>query len=866
MGISLKNFSLKAEEALLHAQQEATQRKHSKVEPEHLLHALLVQEDGVVEPYLHKIQAHPTGILQELEDYLQSLPKTTARGEESYVSRTLHGVILQAERAALLDSENYVLPEHLLLGLVAYRSSKSAEILFSQHVTPEALKQQFANTAQKEQNIMRPPAAKVRPFEDYCVDLLQLAQENQLDPVIGRDQEVRRLIQILARRIKNNPVLIGEPGVGKTAIVEGLAHRILAKDVPDSLKQKRLLSLDVGAIVAGATYRGEFEARFKSLLQATESASGEIILFIDELHTLMGAGKSEGSLDAANLLKPALARGKLHCIGATTIDEFKKYIEKDAALARRFQQIFIKEPDVPSTLAILRGLKDHYELHHGVKIKDSALIAAAELSARYVTERFLPDKAIDLMDEAASSLRIQMDSLPTEVDQLDRQIMQLEIEWTALNREDDPASQERIQQIRHKLADLKQQSHQLKELWQEEREQIQQRLALKETMERTKNAEKEAQRQGDLELAAQLRYETLDALEKKLRLSHQQQKQAAGRLLLKEEVGEEDIATIVSQWTGIPVTKMLAEEKRKLLELEQHLAQHVVGQTEALTRVASAIRRARAGIQDPNRPIGSFIFLGSSGVGKTELAHVLAQLLFNDKKSLIRFDMSEYMEKHSATRLIGAPPGYVGFEEGGELTEAIRRRPYAVVLLDEIEKAHPDVFNLFLQILDDGHLSDSRGRSIDFKNTLIIMTTNLGQDVIRQLEDQSEEFDLMDIAQKELLAHFRPEFLNRIDEVIVFRNLSLAHIRKICMLQFQALQARLAVHQIQLELSETAQMYLAKQGHDPRFGARPLKRTLQREVQDVIAHHLLEGHLKPGSTLKIDFQGRKLTFETVAAA
>lgn len=861
MGISLKNFSLKAEETLRQAQQYALALKHAKVEAEHLLYCLLVQEDGVAEPYLRKVNANPQVIREELENYLADCPKVNVQAEDAYISRSLHTVILRAEREALLASDNYVLPEHLLLGVVFHKEGQAAEILRTHRVTAEALQQQLSQTTQKEQAVLRTPKT-IRPFQEYCVDILQMAQEYKLDPVIGRDHEVRRLIQILSRRIKNNPVLIGEPGVGKTAIVEGLASRIVSKDVPDSLKKKRLLSLDVGALVAGATYRGEFEARFKNLLQEIENSSGEIILFIDELHTLMAAGKSEGSLDAANLIKPALARGKLHCIGATTIDEFKKYVEKDAALVRRFQQIFIKEPDVASTIAILRGLKDRYELHHGVKIKDSALIAAVQLSTRYVTERFLPDKAIDLIDEAASSLRIQMDSLPTEVDQLDRKIMQLEIELTALNREEDRASQKRIQPIRHELSDLKHHSHHLKQLWQEERKQIRERLALKETMEQTKNAEKEAQRQGDLELAARLRYETIDELEKKLRRANQQ-KQGGKNLLLKEEVGEEDIATLVSQWTGIPVTKMLEEEKRKLVKLEQHLGKHIIGQNEALNRVASAIRRARAGIQDPNRPIGSFIFLGSSGVGKTELAHALAQFLFDDKKSIIRFDMSEYMEKHSATRLIGAPPGYVGFEEGGELTEAIRRRPYAVLLLDEIEKAHPDVFNLFLQILDEGHLSDSRGRTIDFKNTLIILTTNLGQDAIKRSAEKRQDYDLMQSAHKELLAHFRPEFLNRIDEVIVFRNLSLAHIRQICMLQIQELQERLDLHQIKLELTETAQMYLAKQGHDPDFGARPLKRTLQREIQDVIANHLLDGSLKAGAILKIDLQGGNLTFQTV---
>ncbi len=861
MGISLKKFSLKAEEALVNAQQYAKELKHQKVEPEHLLHSLLVQEDGIAEPYLRKGGSDPQVVKQEIQTHLDHSPKNEHALEQAYISRMLHTVILRAEREALLRSEEYVSPEHLLLGIVFHQEGITHEILSRHGITSEILDQQFSETVQKEQVAIQNPNT-VHPFKAYCVDLLQLAKDHQLDPVIGRDEEVRRVIQILSRRIKNNPVLIGEPGVGKTAIVEGLANRIISGDVPDSLKSKRLLVVDVGSIIAGATYRGEFEARLKSLLKEIENTSGEIILFIDELHTLMGAGKSEGSLDAANILKPALARGKLHCIGATTIDEFRKYVEKDAALARRFQQILVKEPDVESTIAILRGLKARYELHHGVKIKDSALIAATKLSVRYVTERFLPDKAIDLIDEAASGLRIQMDSLPTEVDQLERKIMQLEIEATALNREEDPSSQQRLSKIQQELLSLKSESERLKQLWQAERKQIRQRLALKETVETTKNAEREAQRKGDLELAARLHYETLDELEQQLRLSNQNQDAQEENRLLKEEVDEEDIATIVSQWTNIPVAKMLEEEKRKLVKLEQHLSQHVIGQNEALTSVANAIRRARAGIQDPDRPIGSFIFLGSSGVGKTELAHVLAQFLFDDKKSIIRFDMSEYMEKHSATRLIGAPPGYVGFEEGGELTEAIRRRPYAVLLFDEIEKAHPDVFNLFLQILDDGHLSDSRGRTIDFKNTLIIMTTNLGQDTIKKAEKNKQEGQLSQIAQQELLQHFRPEFLNRVDDVIVFRNLSLAHIRQICMLQIQELQQRLATQQIKLHLSDTAQMYLAKKGYDPVFGARPLRRTIQREIQDVIANQLLEGSLKPGHTLTIDIQQGNLVFSS----
>ncbi len=861
MGISLKNFSLKAEEALIYAQQYAKEHQHEKVEPEHLLYSLLIQEDGITEPYLQKTGASPVLVQEAIQAHLESVHSAKHTLEQVYISRNLHTVILRAEREALLQSEDFVNPEHLLLGIILHKEGAAHAILTSHGVSAEALQQQFSRTAQKEQAIVRgAPPSVTHPFQAYCVDILQFARDNKLDPVIGRDEEVRRVIQILSRRIKNNPVLIGEPGVGKTAIVEGLAHRITSGDVPDPLKDKSLLSLDIGSMVAGATYRGEFEARLKNLLKEIESTSGEIILFIDELHTLIGAGKSEGSLDAANILKPALARGKLHCIGATTIDEFKKHMEKDAALVRRFQQILVKEPDIESTIAMLRGLKDRYELHHQVKIKDSALIAAATLSARYVTERFLPDKAIDLIDEAASVLRIQIDSLPTEVDQLERKIMQLQIEQAALRKEEDSASYKRLQQIQQEIASLKEKSQQMKENWQDERRRMKQLHTLKETVEQTKIAEREAQRKGDLEMAARLRYETLDKLEKQLHSANQQMKFHGEEPLLKEEVDEEDIALIVSQWTGIPIAKMLEEEKRKLVKLEQELSKHIIGQNEALASVANAIRRARAGIQDPNRPIGSFIFLGSSGVGKTELAHVLAQFLFDDKKSIIRFDMSEYMEKHSTSRLIGAPPGYVGFEEGGALTETIRRRPYAVLLFDEIEKAHPDVFNLFLQILDDGNLTDSQGRSIDFKNTLIIMTTNLGHEYIRQAEENRQDTELAQKIQDELLQHFRPEFLNRVDEIVVFRNLSLAHIRQICMLQIEELQKRLKAQQISLHLTDNAQMYLAKKGHDPVFGARPLKRTIQRDIQNVIASKLLDGTLKSGSRLTVDIQQGHLTF------
>ncbi len=859
MGISLKNFSIKAEEALIAAQQHAKQLAHSKIEPEHLLYALLIQEDGLVEPYLRKVGANPTAIREDINQLLLELPKQTEPVEQAYISRNLHAVILQAEQESLLLSEEFVNPQHLLLGIVRHKAGKAQEVLLNYNVTSDSLLQQFAKVTQREQETSSDFSAR-NPLEAYCTDILQLARENHLDPVIGRDEEVRRLIQILCRRMKNNPVLIGEPGVGKTAIVEGLAYRILHGDVPDSLKEKRLLSLDLGALIAGATYRGEFESRLKSLLKAVEAASGEIILFIDEMHMLMGAGKSESNVDAANLLKPALARGVLHCIGATTINEFKKYVEKDAALVRRFQQILVEEPDWDSTVAILRGLKPRYELHHAVKIKDAALLAAVSLAQRYVTERYLPDKAIDLVDEAASTLRIQMDSLPTEVDQLDRKIMHLEIEHTALQKENDPATRNRLKELQHEILGLKERSQHLKQIWEEERAQLKRVHTLKESIEHTKTQEMEAQRQGNFELAARLHYETLDDLEKQLKTANLRLDLNGNSRLLKEEVDEEDIAIVVSQWTGVPVAKMLEEEKRKLAHMEHRLGERVIGQKEALASVSNAIRRARAGIQDPNRPIGSFIFLGGSGVGKTELARVLAEFLFDDEKSLIRFDMSEYMEKHSATRLIGAPPGYVGFEEGGALTEAIRRRPYAVLLFDEIEKAHADVFNLFLQILDEGHLTDSQGRRVDFKNTTIIMTTNLAHQAILNAEETGSFEEVPSKIEKELLQNFRPEFLNRVDEVIIFKSLTLPHLRQICLLQIQTLQQRLNEQNIHFTLTDTAYMYLAKKSHDPAFGARPLKRTIQREIQDVLASKILDGSLPAGSKIAVDIEQGHLVF------
>ncbi|MBF0239374.1 MAG: AAA family ATPase [SAR324 cluster bacterium] len=856
MSISLDHFSPNVQEALLKSQQYAVEHGYSKVFPEHFLYCLLTQTESMASAYLEKLNIPVSETILEIENWTKSRQNLSTPVTQAYISRELHGVILRAEKEASLFSETYTNTEHMLLSLLLQKSGLVYEIFERHHVSYDQFKSLLANLTRQETSALQSQGSEKQVLERYCADMIDLARKNKLDPVIGRDEEVRRVIQILSRRTKNNPILIGEPGVGKTAIVECLANRIVSGDLPETLKGKSLYSLDLGALVAGTNLRGEFENRVKQLLREIEAAAGEIILFIDEIHLLVGAGGSEGHMDAANMLKPALARGQLRCIGATTIKEFKKYVEKDAALVRRFQQINVAEPSVDSTIAILRGLKSRYEVHHGVRIKDSALIAAAILSQRYVTERFLPDKAVDLIDEAASNLRIQIDSMPTEIDQIERKITQFEIERTVLRREDDAASRARLKQLQHQLTDLRDTCQNMKERWQTERTQLREVSELKERIEKTRIEEQEAQRQGDLELAAKLRYETLNDLEHQLRESALFLDRSGRERMLKEEVDEEDIALVVSQWTGIPIVKMLENEKQKLLHMEQRLAEKVVGQSEAINSVAHAIRRTRAGVQDPERPIGSFIFLGSSGIGKTELAYALAEFLFDDHKSLIRFDMSEYMEKHSVTRLIGAPPGYVGFEEGGLLTEAIRQRPYAVLLFDEIEKAHPDVFNLFLQILDNGRLTDSQGRITDFKNTIIILTTNLGHEVIQEHPEQ----DVSMMVRNVLLANFRPEFLNRLDEIIVFKPLALSHIRQICKLQMYKLEQRLMGQRIRLWLSEHAELYLAQKGYDAAFGARPLKRLIQREIQDVLAGKILEGSLSANHLVKIEVDHGKLLF------
>ncbi|HKS96570.1 MAG TPA: ATP-dependent chaperone ClpB, partial [Terriglobia bacterium] len=763
--------------------------------------------------------------------------------------------------------DEFVSTEHLLLALARKSRENAGRILSRLGVTHDAILKALVAVRGTQRVTDQNPEAKYQALERYARDLTDLARRGKLDPVIGRDDEVRRVIQVLSRRTKNNPVLIGEPGVGKTAIVEGIAQRIIAGDVPESLKSKRIIQLDLGALVAGSKYRGEFEDRLKAVLKEIEESSGEIILFIDELHTLVGAGAAEGAIDASNMLKPALARGELRCIGATTLNEYKKHIEKDAALERRFQPVYVGQPSVEDTIAILRGLKERYEVHHGVRIKDSAIVAAAVLSNRYISDRFLPDKAIDLIDEAASSLRIEIDSMPAEIDQIERRITQLEIERQALRKEDDPASRERLGKLEAELAGLREKSDRLKLRWKAEKEAITRIRELKSEIEQAKTDEQRATREGDLNKAAEIRYGKLVALEKELAKANAklEEKQKAGRML-KEEVDEEDIARVVSKWTGIPVSKMLEGEVAKLVKMEDRLRLRVVGQDEALRIVANAVRRSRAGLSDPKRPIGSFLFLGPTGVGKTELARALAEFLFDDERAMLRIDMSEYMEKHAVARLIGAPPGYVGYEEGGQLTEAVRRRPYAVILLDEIEKAHPDVFNILLQILDDGRLTDGKGRTVDFKNTVIIMTSNIASHEIHEamgdggsagLQAGKVSEELRRRIHETLLQHFRPEFINRVDEIVIFNALGKSEIEKIIDLQVANLVKTLAERKIAIELSSKAKELLFREGYDPQFGARPLKRAIQRTIQDPLALKILDGEVKPGDTIEVDADLKK---------
>ncbi|HTY64492.1 MAG TPA: ATP-dependent chaperone ClpB [Acidobacteriota bacterium] len=853
----LEKFTLKVQEALQVAQRRAETLKSAQMEPEHLLEALLWQEDGIVEPLLKKLGVSIDSLRTELDRHFSSQPKVD--GRQLALSPKLDAILQQAEKEADQFKDEYISTEHLLLALAAYDGA--AGVLLRRFGANRDSILKVLASIRGGQRVTDPNAEeKYQALKRYARDLTDLARRGKLDPVIGRDDEIRRVIQVLSRRTKNNPVLIGEPGVGKTAIVEGLAQRIVAGDVPETLKKKQMVALDLGGMLAGAKYRGEFEDRLKAVLREIEESAGAVVLFIDELHTLVGAGAAEGAIDASNMLKPALARGELRCIGATTLNEYKKYIEKDAALERRFQPVYVGEPSVEDTIAILRGLKEKYEVHHGVRITDSAIVAAAVLSHRYIADRFLPDKAVDLVDEAASRLRIEIDSMPVEIDEVERRITQLEIERQALSKETDKASIERLDALNGELAELREKSAGMKLHWQQEREIIGSIQSIKEKIEHVRAQEQNAERLGDLGKAAELRYGTLVQLEKEL--SQQNAgltKLQSSRKFLKEEVDEEDIAEVVAKWTGIPVRKMLEGEVQKLVHMEDRLRERVLGQDAALAAVSNAIRRARAGLQDSKRPMGSFIFLGPTGVGKTELARALAEFLFDDEHAMVRIDMSEYMEKHSVARLIGAPPGYVGYEEGGYLTESVRRRPYAVLLFDEIEKAHPDVFNIMLQVLDDGRLTDGKGRTVDFKNTVIIMTSNIGSQAISASSGDLD--NAMPQLMEALRSTFRPEFLNRIDDVIVFRRLTQDLIKGIVELQLKQLEKILAQKELSLTVAPAAVEALAREGYDPVYGARPLKRLIQKKIQDRLAMLLLNGDVRPGDKIKLDLDKRTGDFK-----
>ncbi len=849
--MQFEKFTLKSQEALQGAQALAGELMHQQIEPEHLLKVLIEQEDGIVPSILKKLGVEVEAVKAELEEALKSYPKVSGGGVQIYLSPTLGQILQNAFSIASNMKDEYVSQEHILLAILDATHTKAAQALQSRGVTKDGILKALTSIRGNQRITDPNPEDKYQALEKYGKDLTALARQGKLDPVIGRDDEIRRVIQVLSRRTKNNPVLIGEPGVGKTAIVEGLAQRIVAGDIPETLRDRRIVALDMGALIAGAKFRGEFEDRLKAVLKEVSEKQGEVILFIDEIHTLVGAGAAQGSMDASNMLKPALARGELHCIGATTIDEYRKYIEKDAALERRFQPVLVEEPSVEDTIAILRGLKEKYEVHHGVRIKDSAIVAAATLSHRYITDRFLPDKAIDLIDEAAAKLRIEIDSLPSEIDEIERKIMQLEIEREALKKESDPASKERLEKIEKELADLREESDALKARWSQEKGIIQKIREIKERIDQLRIDAERYQREGDLNKVAEILYGEIPKLQKELEQEQERLKeiQKDGKSMLKEEVDAEDIAAIISKWTGIPVSKLLEGEREKLIHMEERLGERVVGQHEAIVAVSNAVRRARAGLQDPNRPIGSFIFLGPTGVGKTELARALAEFMFDTEHAMIRIDMSEYMEKHAVARLIGAPPGYVGYEEGGYLTEAVRRRPYSVILFDEIEKAHPDVFNVLLQILDDGRLTDGKGRTVDFKNTIIIMTSNIGSEFIQTVQDHKEMEQKVMEAMK---LHFRPEFLNRVDDIIIFHALTREDLKKIVDIQIKRLKVRLAEHNFDIELTDRVKTWLAEVGYDPNYGARPLKRAIQRYIEDPLALKVLEGAFKEGDKIIVD--------------
>jgi len=865
--LRFEKMTVKAQEALQSAQEVAASHENQQIEPVHLLAALVAQADGVVSPLLARLGIRSEMLSQDLEREMGRLPKVTGYAQQN-MSRALNDVLERAFKEAENFKDEYVSTEHMFLAIAGQDRDPAGQLLKRQGASHEAILQALTGLRGNQRVTSQNPEATYAALEKYARDLTELARRSKLDPVIGRDEEIRRVMQILARRTKNNPVLIGEPGVGKTAIVEGLAQRIISGDVPDVLKTKKLVALDLSALVAGAKFRGEFEERLKAVVKEVSEAEGQIILFIDELHTLVGAGAAEGSMDASNILKPALARGELRAIGATTLNEYKKYIEKDPALERRFQPVMVNEPTVEDTISILRGLKERYEVHHGVRIKDAAILAAATLSHRYISDRFLPDKAIDLIDEAAASLRMQIDSLPEEIDEIERRIMQLEIERQALLKEKDAHSKERRQQIEKELAKLREDSSGRKARWQAEKDAIGKIRKLKEQIEQLRAEEQRYERAGELAKVAEIRYGRIAAAERDLKQAEERftavQK---GTPMLKEEVDEEDIAKLVSKWTGIPVGRLLEGEAQKLVHMEERLRLRVVGQEDALERVANAVRRSRAGLSDTKRPIGSFIFLGPTGVGKTELARALAEFLFDDEKLMIRIDMSEYMEKHSVSRLIGAPPGYVGYEEGGQLTEQVRRHPYSVVLFDEIEKANPDVFNVLLQILEDGRLTDGKGRTVDFRNTVLVMTSNVGSTAIFELSKTDPERARRE-ALDALRAAFRPEFINRIDEIVIFNPLGKEQLDHIVDLLLRGVEKLLAERQIKLELTRAAKELLVREGYDPAYGARPLRRTIQRMIQDPLAMQILEGKVLPGDQVRVDRDGQKdaMRFERVAKA